>query len=929
MAILLFGVAHRADPAAGQGLAQVNITGIPPVLESPVVSDVARGFEQGRFPMTFIFNSPDRQPSDFVFRVHLEREGQTVLALTSDVARYTRGVYTYTTLDAEPPIRFSIGYQEIIDALSASLNQNLERTGLLSEGVYTLTVEAIPTDPDQLVVAVPGSAVFSVQYLEPPVLINPPPDGVVGDRLPVFSWLPVLGGAPGTTFDYEFLLVEVYPEQEPLQAIEANRPVEALLLNGLTTLPYTADRLPLEPGKRYAWQVSARDAEGLVPFTDDGRSEISTFVYAPSGLSLARWIYPFSRPPIVFNLADAEVTLDGYSVRGYYYGTAGGAPVTALFDDVLLDASTLEMARGSVRLLGERAEAVGIVESDVSRNILVDDTAPDVPFVTARVSQSLRGPRLNLSIGPSSDAESGVLGVDYRLVQLAADGSVIAGLSEFGWQSAFSSDEVAETYAGDSYGIDLSAGAEELMQDGVLGVQVRIVNGLGLEVISETRIGAGTDLSPPIVVKPAIAYSGYYDPDRPNSVEISEMSVTDGESRIRSIEYRISGSDSEPGSWQLLSSPDARTYRTPVTFVEVPPADRDTSFVIEFRVTNDARLSTLWSERIEVDVDETIPVQTGPLARFVTSESDPRIEILREAIADYQSGVRALSFRVVDDENPNRLYVDWTDFSPGAVAEVKRTQLNFTTRRAVQVEVRARNGAGLETTFTESLSVPELSIGDTTPPSVPALTVRVLQSAPGTETVLELLVGASADLESGISRVQYRIDEPGRGTDLTGWVDLPGVTNGSFEGAAQTISVSPATGATSLRATVRVVNGSGRAITATGRVAVAAEDRTPPDVRDIQVYAQAGRILAFVDGLSDDQSTIARVDYRLLRTDGTPLTGWIAHPLVPSGRSSYGRQLIRADIPAATTGPQIIFRLRVTNGVGLETTVEEAVSLER
>jgi hypothetical protein len=879
--------------------------------------------------MTFIFNSPDRQPSEFVFRVLLEREGQTVLDLISDAAEYTRGVYTYTTLDAEPPIRFDVGYQEIIDVLSASLQQNLERTGLLSEGVYTLTVEAIPTDPDQLVVAVPGSAVFAVQYLEPPILISPPSDAVVGDRLPIFSWLPVMGGPPGTTFEYEFLLVEVYPEQEPLQAIEANRPVEELLVSGVTTLPYTADRLPLEAGKRYAWQVSARDAVGLVPFTDEGLSEVSTFVYSPARPALAQWTYPFSRPPIVFNLANAEVTHDGYSVRGYHEGTAGGAPVTALFDHVLLDASTLEIVRGRVRLLGESGEGVGVVESDVSQHILVDDTAPEVPFVTVRLGESVRGARLNLLLGPSHDTESGVRAVDYRFVELNSDGSVMTGHSGFEWRSAFVGDRVTQTYSGGSYAIDLSADAQEVFRDGALGLQVRITNGLGLEASAATRVGADTDVSPPIVAEPTITYFGYYHPERPNSIEISEMRVSDGESRIQSIEYRISAAGAGGDSWNPLATPYARTYRTTAVLVDLQPTDRDTSYAVEFRVINEARLSTSWTERVEVDVDETEPVQTGTLARFVTSESDPRIEILRDAIADYQSGVRELSFRVVDDENPNRSYVAWTEFSPGAIAEVKRTQLNFTTRRGVRIEVRARNGAGLETTFAESLSVPELSIGDITPPSVPALTVRMLRSVPGAETVLELVVGASADPETGISRVQYRVEEPGRGVDLTGWVDLPGVANGSFRGAAQTVSVRPSTDATVLRAIVRVVNGSGGASTVVGRVAVATEDRTPPEVRGIEVYSQAGRVLAFIDGLADNQSTIAGAAYRLVGIDGTPLTDWVAHPLVPAGRSSYGRQLIRADIPEAATGPQLIFRLRVTNGAGLETIAEETVVIER
>ena len=556
-------------PTRAQGLAQVNLSGIPPVLSSPLVSEIATQFEQGRFPMTFVFNSPDRQQSEFVFRVQLDREGDIVLDVTSDAVSYARGVYTYTSLDAGPPITFPATYQDVVDALGAGLDQNLDRTGLLSEGMYTLTVEAIPSDPDALVISVPGSATFVVQYLEPPMLLSPSHDEVLGDRLPVFTWLPVLGGPITGVVEYEFLLVEIYPEQEPTQAIEANRPIEQAVVTGITTLPYTLDRLPLEPGSRYAWQVAARDADGLLPFVDGGRSEISTFTYAPARPALAEWVYPYSRPPVVFNLGSAELTSDGYAVHGFFEGWAGQAPVSAFFEDLVLDAATLDIASGRVVLMDGYAEAVGMVESDAFGRLLVDDTPPTQPFVNVRTGRGQAGARLDVVVGPAQDPESGVRSVAYRLAE-AGTGSVDGTSGTVGgWESVFESEHLSAEFGGGSYGIALSESAARALTQDQLQLEVRLQNGLGLETRIVSQVGSSTDVSPPIVVQPRLVYAGYYNIGRPNTVEVSDMRVTDAESDIVAIEYRLV-LDEQAGEWVELAAPRARAFRSGQVVIQLP-----------------------------------------------------------------------------------------------------------------------------------------------------------------------------------------------------------------------------------------------------------------------------------------------------------------------------------------------------------------------
>ena len=115
--------------AKAQGTAQVVLTGIPPVLSSPYISDLERSYEQGLFTTQFIFVSPSRQPQSFRFNLTLEINGEVLIDMTSEPNAYTPGIHVYRTFDDEPAINFPLSYGDLIQQLNASVDE----TGLLQD----------------------------------------------------------------------------------------------------------------------------------------------------------------------------------------------------------------------------------------------------------------------------------------------------------------------------------------------------------------------------------------------------------------------------------------------------------------------------------------------------------------------------------------------------------------------------------------------------------------------------------------------------------------------------------------------------------------------------------------------------------------------------------------------------------------------------
>ncbi|TVQ07941.1 MAG: hypothetical protein EA364_16050 [Balneolaceae bacterium] len=327
------------DTARAQGVAQVQLTGVPPVLNNPTIAEQVRRYDEGSVNMQFIYTSPGAMPEDFRFRFVVDYNGRPVLDVLSEPVRYQPGVYRYRSFDDFVPIRFQRTLASVLSELNSSFDGSVNRAGVLPEGTYTLSVEAVPENEASLITVIPAFSTFSVHYAEPPVLIAPTDQSLISPTLPIFSWSTVGGLPPGSMVEYEFRLVEIFSGQSVGIAIEANRPLVNQIVSGNSFI-YGADQLPLQVGRRYAWRIRATEAMFGIPFTDDGYTEIYSFTITDQSGAIVdnyTWRFPFSRPFLEVTVEDALIGSNSIRLDGRTTGVIDGRTTGITIDELVLD----------------------------------------------------------------------------------------------------------------------------------------------------------------------------------------------------------------------------------------------------------------------------------------------------------------------------------------------------------------------------------------------------------------------------------------------------------------------------------------------------------------------------------------------------------------------------------------------------------------
>ena len=275
-AVMLTAFLGLSRPVQAQSSTQVTIVGVPPILPTPFANDLENSFVTGQYQIIFNYTSFTQQPVDFVFDFQVFQNNRRLISVQSLPSSFAPGTYVFTSFFEE--LFFTQGADDVFRQLDGTIRNQIIQTGTLPEGEYSMVIEARPANSQTNIAALPGTANFSVRYPQPPIPVSPPNAANVTLGTPVFSWTPVVNTA-GIQMQYDFLLVEVLPGQTALQAINSNREHALETLVGNTTLPYTLQYLPLEPGMQYAWQITASDVMGNVPLQNDGKTEIQTFTY--------------------------------------------------------------------------------------------------------------------------------------------------------------------------------------------------------------------------------------------------------------------------------------------------------------------------------------------------------------------------------------------------------------------------------------------------------------------------------------------------------------------------------------------------------------------------------------------------------------------------------------------------------------------------
>ncbi|GJQ20998.1 MAG: hypothetical protein HBSIN02_13530 [Bacteroidia bacterium] len=339
---------------SAQGVLQATLTGIPPVLSTPVIGNQLQRYYEGTYLLQVVYSSPTSQPVPVQFRLTLAHDGRTIVDITSRPVSLEPGVHLYRTFDDPPAVSFPQTLAEVLSAMNTTLGGGVNQSGLLPEGSYDLTIEPI-VDPALLIPTIPASASFLVSYTEPPVLITPADNETVSPNFPVFSWTSIAGLAAPTSVEYELLIVEVFPHQTPQQAILGNAPQHRTVLTGQTVFTYGPELLPLQNGKRYAWQVRVRDPVNGSAILNEGRTEVFTFRVRDAGLQGGftesfSWNFPAANPFLSFAIPDARVSPVQVEINGRYQGTIAGRTANATFDNLVLSPDGSSMTSGRLTL---------------------------------------------------------------------------------------------------------------------------------------------------------------------------------------------------------------------------------------------------------------------------------------------------------------------------------------------------------------------------------------------------------------------------------------------------------------------------------------------------------------------------------------------------------------------------------------------------
>lgn len=153
------------------------------------------------------------------------------------------------------------------------------------------------------------SALFEVRNAEPPQLLTPQCNMPVQfNTVPniLFSWTPAIG-APAFT-QYTLKIVEMLDTTvSPANAMQSatTPPFFEQTVTGSYTFLYGPGQPMMDPGKKYAWQVIARDDETNVQFQNEGKSPVCSFTLKKPAMPGVPSIS--SQTPVVPDMSDTKI----------------------------------------------------------------------------------------------------------------------------------------------------------------------------------------------------------------------------------------------------------------------------------------------------------------------------------------------------------------------------------------------------------------------------------------------------------------------------------------------------------------------------------------------------------------------------------------------------------------------------------------------
>ena len=337
LAGIIVSLTSIVQNSSAQGVANINVIGIPPVIEQPFTDTFEQNVRNGKYQVIFTYNTSNSAPADFRFRFRLTKGGKELINVVSEPRSFRSGAYVFTSVFEELP--FSQSFGQVISQVDNNLVKQVVQEGTIPEGNYLLKITPIADDGAGMIATPPSVTNFTVRYPQAPTPINPPDQSNLVLETPLFNWTPVIG-MQDFAIEYDFLLVEVLDTQTSLQALNSNRAHAQRTLTEQLTLVYTPEFLPLEEGKQYAWQITASSQGRTLPIKNDGVSDIRTFVYKGGNKQLSNNIDDIKSIPLIpgfarlTNLDDLDIdersnvlVFDGEATIELDYGRTYELPV--------------------------------------------------------------------------------------------------------------------------------------------------------------------------------------------------------------------------------------------------------------------------------------------------------------------------------------------------------------------------------------------------------------------------------------------------------------------------------------------------------------------------------------------------------------------------------------------------------------------------
>lgn len=162
-----------------------------------------------------------------------------------------------------------------IDQANARYRDALLQTGNVPTGDYTVCCEVISAETEQILGR--DCKFIVINRMSQPVLISPPDESDIQEKLPVFTWMASVPPGPGQRIAYNLRIVEIFGKQTPADAMARNPAwFEA---NSLTRmlLQYPISSRAFEYDRTYAWKITAVEDRGGRALINLGESEIWSF----------------------------------------------------------------------------------------------------------------------------------------------------------------------------------------------------------------------------------------------------------------------------------------------------------------------------------------------------------------------------------------------------------------------------------------------------------------------------------------------------------------------------------------------------------------------------------------------------------------------------------------------------------------------------